>query len=46
VEIIFNALQNVSPSHLLDRKIFDFEKLESLIGEKDQTNNPLEELLK
>ena len=26
--IIFNSLQNISPSHLLDRNIFDFDKLQ------------------
>ena len=30
-ETIFTALKNVHPSHLLDKNIFDFEKLESLV---------------
>jgi tRNA 2-thiocytidine biosynthesis protein TtcA len=33
VEIIFNALQNISPSHLFDKNIFDFEKLEPRLGQ-------------
>jgi|SRR6478735_6871712 len=31
-EIIFNALQNISPSHLFDKKLFDFTELEALKG--------------
>lgn len=31
-EIIFNALQNISPSHLFDKKLFDFDALEALKG--------------
>jgi tRNA 2-thiocytidine biosynthesis protein TtcA len=31
VEIIFNALTNVSPSHLLDKELYNFENLHSLI---------------
>jgi len=31
-EIIFNALQNISPSHLFDKKLFDFNELEALKG--------------
>lgn len=31
-EIIFNALTNVSPSHLLDRKLYDFDNLKSHIA--------------
>ena len=31
--IMMNALQNVYPSHLLDRNIYDFDALESRIGE-------------
>lgn len=27
-EVIYNALKNISPSHLYDKKIFDFETLE------------------
>ncbi len=30
-EIIMNAITNVSPSHLLDRKLYDFENLRSLL---------------
>jgi len=32
--IMMNALQNVSPSHLLDTKLYDFENLESKIADK------------
>ena len=28
--IIFNALQNISPSHLLDKNIFDFLNLSTI----------------
>lgn len=38
-EIIFTALQNVHPSHLFDRTIYDFENLESLIGSKELTQD-------
>jgi tRNA 2-thiocytidine biosynthesis protein TtcA len=31
VEIIFNALTNVSPSHLLDKDLYDFQNLKSLL---------------
>ena len=31
--IMMNALQNVYPSHLLDKKLYDFENLESKISE-------------
>lgn len=31
-EIIFNSLQNISPSHLFDKKLFDFTELEALKG--------------
>jgi tRNA 2-thiocytidine biosynthesis protein TtcA len=30
-EIIFNALQNVSPSHLMDKDLYDFTNLKSLL---------------
>ena len=29
-EIIFNALQNISPSHMFDKSLFDFAKLEEI----------------
>ena len=32
--IMMNALQNVSPSHLLDTKLYDFENLESKIADE------------
>jgi len=35
-EIIFNALTNVSPSHLLDKNLYDFENLKSLIAKADE----------
>ncbi|MFN3405018.1 MAG: tRNA 2-thiocytidine(32) synthetase TtcA [Cytophagaceae bacterium] len=38
-EIIYNALQNVSPSHLLDRDIYDFENLQSLINKAESEIN-------
>ena len=31
--IMMNALQNVFPSHLLDKNLYDFEKLESKVTE-------------
>lgn len=31
MEIIFNSLQNVSPSHLLDKDLYDFETLRAFI---------------
>lgn len=34
-EIIFTALQNVHPSHLFDRTVYDFENLRSLIGSEE-----------
>ena len=37
VEIMFNALSNVSPSHLLDTSLYDFGSLKSQIKELDQT---------
>lgn len=40
-EIIFNALTNVSPSHLLDRNIYDFENLKSLISKAEQEESIL-----
>jgi tRNA 2-thiocytidine biosynthesis protein TtcA len=33
-EVIFHAIQNVSPSHLLDKNLYDFEQL-LMKGEKD-----------
>lgn len=42
--IIFNALTNVSPSHLLDRDLYDFDNLESLLKEEmllDDGNLPI-----
>jgi tRNA 2-thiocytidine biosynthesis protein TtcA len=33
VEIMFNAISNVSPSHLFDRSLYDFASLRSLIPE-------------
>ena len=33
--IMMNALQNVYPSHLLDRNLYDFKNLKSLIPNKD-----------
>ena len=30
-EVIFNAIKNVSPSHLMDPKLYDFSKLEELM---------------
>lgn len=35
-ESIFNALQNLSPSHLLDRNLFDFHKLHTDNGSRLQ----------
>ena len=34
--VMMNALQNVYPSHLLDRKLYDFDLLEDMVG-----NHPL-----
>ena len=31
--IMMNALQNVSPSHLLDKNLYDFDNLDSKINE-------------
>lgn len=31
-EVIMNALSNISPSHLMDHKIYDFENLRSLLS--------------
>ncbi|MGK0412063.1 MAG: hypothetical protein ACJA1B_000252 [Polaribacter sp.] len=31
--IMMNALQNVHPSHLLDKNLYDFKNLESKISE-------------
>jgi tRNA 2-thiocytidine biosynthesis protein TtcA len=36
VESIFNALSNVTPSHLLDRRLHDFANLVADTGPKDQ----------
>ncbi len=33
-EVIFNALKNVSPSHLLDKNLYDFEGYMSLVKDK------------
>jgi tRNA 2-thiocytidine biosynthesis protein TtcA len=35
-EVIFNALKNVSPSHLLDRNLFDFQSIIQLTEQKAQ----------
>ncbi|MFN6947195.1 MAG: tRNA 2-thiocytidine(32) synthetase TtcA [Cytophagaceae bacterium] len=35
-EIIFNALTNVSPSHLLDQDLYDFKNLVSLMGKEGE----------
>lgn len=34
-ETIFTALQNIHPSHLFDRTVYDFENLQSLIGSEE-----------
>jgi tRNA 2-thiocytidine biosynthesis protein TtcA len=34
VEIMFNAISNVSPSHLFDRSLYDFSALKSLLPEE------------
>ena len=34
-EIIFNALTNVSPSHLLDKSLYDFNNLKSIIAKTE-----------
>lgn len=36
--IIFNSLQNISPSHLLDREVYDFENLSGIKKEKEVKN--------
>jgi len=41
-EIIFNALQNVSPSHLLDKDLYDFTNLKSLFKEEVPNEVPKE----
>ncbi|WP_308992679.1 tRNA 2-thiocytidine(32) synthetase TtcA [Mariniflexile litorale] len=33
--VMMNALQNVSPSHLLDRKIYDFSSLQDMVSKDD-----------
>jgi tRNA 2-thiocytidine biosynthesis protein TtcA len=35
VESIYNAMQNIHPSHMLDRNIFDFH---SLVSEQMKAN--------
>lgn len=35
-EIIFNAIQNISPSHLMDHKLYDFVNLESKIIKEEK----------
>ena len=46
VQNIFNALGRVTPSHLLDRKLFDFENLtitdDKIDGELKESNNVFE----
>lgn len=42
-EVIMNALTNVSPSHLLDRELYDFENLQSLIS-KEETKLSLDDM--
>ncbi|MFT5603040.1 MAG: tRNA 2-thiocytidine biosynthesis protein TtcA [Flavobacteriales bacterium] len=34
--IIFNALTNVSPTHLMDQDLYDFKNLKSLLGNDDE----------
>ncbi|PWJ44410.1 tRNA 2-thiocytidine(32) synthetase TtcA [Sediminitomix flava] len=34
LEVIFNSIKNVSPSHLMDRELYDFDNLESKIPEE------------
>ena len=37
-EVIFNAIKNVSPSHLMDHKIYDFQNLEEKIDSNLENN--------
>jgi len=37
-EIIFNAIQNISPSHLMDHKLYDFVNLESKIVKTEKVD--------
>ena len=39
--IMMNALQNVSPSHLLDKDLYDFENLEDKISENSLINSSI-----
>src|SRR5262249_3852837 len=41
VESTLRALTDVAPSHLLDRKLFDFAALKSLSGSTDELGEPL-----
>lgn len=41
-EIIFNALQNVSPSHLMDKDLYDFTNLKSLLKAEVPSEVPKE----
>lgn len=35
-EIIFKSIQNISPSHMLDNDLFDFDKFEVKTGKQDE----------
>jgi tRNA 2-thiocytidine biosynthesis protein TtcA len=41
VDTIFNALGNVAPSHLMDRALFDFDKLAAEEGAAPETIFPI-----
>ena len=32
IETMFNAIQNITPSHLMDHKLFDFKSINSSSG--------------
>ncbi len=40
--IMFNALKNISPTHLLDTELYDFVNLQSLINGKEEEGEDIE----
>ncbi|WP_018344883.1 tRNA 2-thiocytidine(32) synthetase TtcA [Cytophaga aurantiaca] len=39
-EVIYNALKNISPSHLFDTDLYDFKNLEHRVDELNQKDSP------